>query len=641
MKTIQLLLFTLLLFQSFNFQAQCLNVQVQSVNDCYNSGHGTGQFTINNGIAPYHYDWGTGTTTTNATTHTITGLYAGNYTVSIEDNLGCDTVVNFTVSAMASLDSAFIDPALDPFGIGHCINASPSVLNSVAYIGAPLPGVFSGPGVRNSLMGPNVTRFYPDSAVIDMGHTGNVTITYTYPTTTNCIMETKFTTKVHALPDLEFANLPDSLCPDDDRIQLLVLNHVVTGSSGQISYTNPLGNQTGSFSITNANGTPIPNFLTLFDSLNPAVALGHSVIYVSYSHTVDATLGSCSNTIYDSIMVVDCCVWPGDTDNDGIANNFDILPIGLHHSTTGSGRIDSGIDWNCKASNDWGVGSFGNPTVDIKHIDSDGNALINSIDTNAIILNWSQTHLKSSSTSTSSSTALPLYLDSITAYPNDTILLNVQLGNNLVPGYGYGIAFSILYDIQGIDTNNIVVSFDNSWLGNINSDMIGIYKNFYTQGLVEVGLTRIDHQGAYGSGPIAQVQFIIKDDVLPKSAYTRLDFNISNVRLIDSVGTEIPVTGLPSQVLVLDLNSHTTLIQEMGEDIKVYPNPTAGKICVESKESPIQSTKLYTTTGQLVYESTHSNTFKELIAVENLPSGLYILHINTGQQFRTISVVKR
>ena len=393
--------------------------------------------------------------------------------------------------------------------------------------------------------------------------------------------------------------------------------------------------------MTDAVGTPVPNFIVLYDSLVASSAVGYNQINVSYSYTSDTSLGGCSASIFDSIRILDCCVWPGDADDDGIANNFDILPIGLHNGTTGLTRANNTIDWNCKGSTEWGTTISGNPAVDLKHVDCDGNGVINSIDTNAIILNWSQTHLKSGFNGSNST--IDIFIDTTTTNPGDTITLDVILSSSLQPVSGYGIAFTVTYDPLGVDTNSVVVSFGNSWLGNINSNMIGIYKDFYDAGEVEIGLTRIDQNTATGSGAIAQIQLIIKDDVLPKSSnsYIRLDFDVTNVRFIDSLGVVIPTSPQPSQILVIDPLSANKALAKMENQIIVAPNPTTGMLRIESLNREIDEVKVYDITGQLLKQKTAINEFQTQLDLNYLPTGMYILKVQSGGKFKNIRIVKR
>jgi hypothetical protein len=91
------------------------------------------------------------------------------------------------------------------------------------------------------------------------------------------------------------------------------------------------------------------------------------------------------------------------------------------------------------------------------------------------ILNWTQIHLRNNN---SFLTGVDLYVDTTTTTPGDTVRLPIILGSTAIPN-GYGIAFTVNYDPAGIDTNTVSIDFNNSWLGTINSDMIGIRKDFY------------------------------------------------------------------------------------------------------------------------------------------------------------------
>lgn len=222
-----------------------------------------------------------------------------------EDNNGCFEMVHDTIDIVPLLDSVFIPSSLlDPFGNGHCVNADSTILDVSLFSGTLITnGVFYGSGVRNGAGGAGAAIFYPDSAEIDMGHVGDVAIDYIYTTTTGCADTTQFTTRVHALPDLSFMNLPDSLCLNADSFQVVAINHVVTGSMGQIMYADTLINNAGQFIATDTNGVQLPNFIQLFDTLYPYTADAYSQVNVTYNYTASAAFGLCSSTIYDSVRI--------------------------------------------------------------------------------------------------------------------------------------------------------------------------------------------------------------------------------------------------------------------------------------------------------------------------------------------------
>lgn len=586
---------------------------------------------VTGNLGPYTYVWD------NLETTQTTRRGYGAVAVTVTDANGCVIIARDTILEIPMLDSMAISPNLDPFGLGHCVNADSTILDVILITGSAITnGVFYGAGVRNGLAGPGVSTFYPDSAEIDMGHVGDVKVDYIYTTTTGCVDTTSFTTKIHSLPNLSI-NLPDSICPDSDSFQLIAINQLQLGVTGQITAYDTLINE-GVFVTVDENGNSVPSFIQLFDTLVPSASIGYNQLNISYTYTSPSIFGFCTNTIFDSVRIEDCCVWPGDANSDGIANNFDLLPIGLHHSNIGLSRLSQTIDYNCHASDAWGMPISGLPSVDQKHADCNGNGLINGLDTNAIILNWSQTHLKNSSIG---SAAVSMYIDTAVMNPGDTITLDVILNQALAPVNGYGLAFTINYDPLLVDTGSVYVTFDNSWLGIINSNMIGIQKDFYAQGEIEVGLSRIDQVSVIGNGPVAQMHFIIKDDVLPKTLTKRMDLSVDNILLVDNTGAETPVVGISSQVLITNTAlNNPSISTNLNNEIQIAPNPFENRINVMSKYETIEEINLYNLTGQLLQPINDLSNSTETITLQ-VPSGIYFLNVKTATSNQVFRIIKK
>ncbi|MBI3521459.1 MAG: hypothetical protein HY062_19125, partial [Bacteroidetes bacterium] len=64
---------------------------------------------------------------------------------------------------------------------------------------------------------------------------------------------------------------------------------------------------------------------------------------------------NCSSTQTVSIVVDNTCqdVWPGDANSDGVANNLDVLELGLHYTQTGTPRASISNTWQSYFSNNW------------------------------------------------------------------------------------------------------------------------------------------------------------------------------------------------------------------------------------------------------------------------------------------------
>ncbi|MFK7934520.1 MAG: Ig-like domain-containing protein, partial [Saprospiraceae bacterium] len=90
------------------------------------------------------------------------------------------------------------------------------------------------------------------------------------------------------------------------------------------------------------------------------------------------------------ICVARECIWAGDTNNDGIVNMQDLLPIGLGMGQVGAERADPDLfNWYGQYGDDWTEILSG---TDIKLIDTDGNGVVSAVDTTAISDFYGNTH---------------------------------------------------------------------------------------------------------------------------------------------------------------------------------------------------------------------------------------------------------
>ena len=131
------------------------------------------------------------------------------------------------------------------------------------------------------------------------------------------------------------------------------------------------------------------------------------------SISVDETLfyifdTSGASITYSVKLTVEQGVWPGDTDTSQIVNNFDLLNIGLGFGNTGTARTNPSILWNGYLTPDWTkVTPVSN--INFKHIDCNGDGIIDMQDTVAISNNWNSSYTYNKS----GAGIIPLYVDTI------------------------------------------------------------------------------------------------------------------------------------------------------------------------------------------------------------------------------------
>jgi hypothetical protein len=89
--------------------------------------------------------------------------------------------------------------------------------------------------------------------------------------------------------------------------------------------------------------------------------------------------------IFSAAISFQVSVYPGDTNNDGVVDVRDILPIGRFYGLTGPARTGASTTWQAQSlANPW------NP-LDAGFADCDGNGVVDSNDVVALVRNWEAT----------------------------------------------------------------------------------------------------------------------------------------------------------------------------------------------------------------------------------------------------------
>lgn len=336
-------------------------------------------------------------------------------------------------------------------------------------------------------------------------------------------------------------------------------------------------------------------------------------------------------TIYDTVVIEysPYCIWPADADNDLIADNNDLLAIGLTYGDTGPLRPGATLNWEAQKGIAW-MSYLPNGTNAV-FTDTDGNGIVNDDDTLAINLNYGQTHLKGN-TAMAGAGDPTLYLttvnDSILA--GDTLNIAINLGvDSLLADSIYGLAFTVQYNNTLVDSFTAHVSY-HGWLGIYGTNMLGIQKDFFADGEIDVALVRTDQQIASGYGMIANLSIVMIDDIAGKTAVSEiLDLDLIDVRMIGLDGEVIPVNTEGAQVVVTAIDANS-IESELAKKIRVYPQPAQDLLFIELDEPQNWEAALYTLSGQRVSSISTLRGTQGSIDLSPLANGLYILRIKTN-----------
>lgn len=107
---------------------------------CYGDEDGSAQLTITGGLAPFTFEW-TGFTQTG---RRLDDLPAGDYVVIINDALGCDTTINFTITEQPEMEVDLADSILIPYAVDTTLPVSFTgvrAIDSVIYAWLPDEGL--------------------------------------------------------------------------------------------------------------------------------------------------------------------------------------------------------------------------------------------------------------------------------------------------------------------------------------------------------------------------------------------------------------------------------------------------------------------------------------------------------------------
>ncbi|MEM7368586.1 MAG: T9SS type A sorting domain-containing protein [Bacteroidota bacterium] len=325
-----------------------------------------------------------------------------------------------------------------------------------------------------------------------------------------------------------------------------------------------------------------------------------------------------------AICVGDGLVWPGDANSDGIANVIDLIYLGLAWGNSGPARVNPTIQWIGQFGLNWSQYFFNG--ANHKHADANGNGHVGIVDLLAILANYGLTHNKNDGTS--NSTAPPLYLEIAqdTVGSGDTITAFVMLGDVNKPVQDLsGLAFSVTYDPQLIDSASMTITPVDGWFGMDSVTSISLQKDFHEEGRLEAALTRTDQSGVSGFGPIAMLTFITIDNISGKQTTAeQLYLEPKLMAALDIEQQSVDLHACSDSIIVYQEETTGIEAYHLGKKILLYPNPTQHIAQVFSPDFPLGTLEIWTVQGQLIQRYLHQAS-KTSILVENFAPGVYIL----------------
>ena len=345
------------------------------------------------------------------------------------------------------------------------------------------------------------------------------------------------------------------------------------------------------------------------------------------------------NTITHSFILEECPsqndeVWPGDANSDNIVTNADALYLGLAFNQTGPTRPAATLNWIGQPCPDWTF-NFAQNNVNLKHADCDGNGIINFDDTLAINFNYLNTHNKFEGVSSGGNPSIWVEASPDTVGLEQAIDIVVHLGTAAQPIDSlHGVSFSLTFNESLVSQTGFTVNFENCALGTAGSDVLTFQKNFFSDGVIDLAVTRNTLENFQGYGPIAHVRIVTTDNL---SGMHDLPIGLSNVFAITASEIEVELTAM-SDTVVIDPTKVGINEAELSH-VLVYPNPTNGQVMISGIESGRLT--VLSALGQIVHSTTISQAITS-IDLSGLSDGIYMLRLESEQNVtvRQLKVLK-
>ncbi len=334
-------------------------------------------------------------------------------------------------------------------------------------------------------------------------------------------------------------------------------------------------------------------------------------------------------------------VWPGDTNNDGVVNQTDILPLGIYWGAVGLVRPNASMQWSGQSCPSWAQ-----PMT--TYADATGNGIVDQGEIAAIGLNWRKTHSPLSppadgeltkSQTPAGATIRPEIIPAVQP-PSREFFMKIKVAevNDL-----FGLSFELAYD-QAQLLQVLTVEPD-SLFGN---DVV-FYSNIDADnGKIAVGISRkVGQASVNGDGAVVRVKAKIAASA---TAGAKINLSLQNVVANDANGTAM---GLSPQAASLTVSS-TTGIDSNGETsapinyrlLQNHPNPfNAGTVIkYEIPQTGPVSLKIYNLAGQEILEMVNAVQSPGRYQInwdgrdsfgKTVPSGIYICRIQAGTFVQT------
>lgn len=332
-------------------------------------------------------------------------------------------------------------------------------------------------------------------------------------------------------------------------------------------------------------------------------------------------------------VVTNCtanCVFPGDANNNGIANDFDILEMGLAYTQAAAPRAQAGNRWF----------PYTPPSLIANaYVDADGLGQVDTFDLQANTQNWGLTHsLYTGAVEGSNAVGGDLHFVRKAIFPllpirpvlevGEQFLLEAHLGDSSNSFTLQGVTYRVSYDEQVLEHFNRNTALTTEKGGWIRDDGAGHYhRKTQENGLLHLVTSRLDNGDHTGAGSIEVLNFRVKQNVNLgiDTFYTQVCFE--DYKAVQANGQVVPITSTCITLAYADPALAVSDLPSTAPSIAIYPNPAKENLQVDLGAAVAKRVELVDMLGQSVQQ--HWNQQGILtISRNHLPKGLYLIRVS-------------
>ncbi len=336
--------------------------------------------------------------------------------------------------------------------------------------------------------------------------------------------------------------------------------------------------------------------------------------------------------------------WPGDVNNNGIANGVDLIYMGYAYGVQGPQRPNADSLWTSQIIAPWQF-FFPSQQLDLAFADTNGDGVVDSLDKNIIESNYRETHLPIFPDSsiigiTGVDPALVInYPANDSIFPGSTLDLEISLGGPNQPVNNFfGISFTISFDTSLVNENNISDVFVSSgWVDSSNTNLVLSLGEVYIEngpivgeGKFDVCITRTLGTPVTGFGQIGTFSIVMEDNISGKVGNSPVDLNLtlSNVVMLDHNLQSVGVVPVNSTFTVIAANNKQPIIDHK---IDLFPNPAKDRLHINTGNLIMNKVELFNLIGQQVHHEIIKNKTEHTCQFNQTENGIFILKIYTNK----------